>query len=246
MKTGVIVQARMSSSRLPRKVLRTVRGKPLLLFLLERLEYAELGQHIVIATSSHDSDNPLALFCHQRGIACFRGPLDDVAGRLIQLIDAYRFDAFVRLSGDSPLLDPELVRRALSYFRQDDCDLVTNVFPRTFPKGQSVEVIRAEAFRQAYDAMEKPEEKEHVTPFFYAHPDRFRIHNFTSGSDYSDVSLVVDTPAELESFDAMIARMKKPHWEYGWKETVALLHAVKGEPAYRKRKQWVLQRDRVG
>ena len=100
MKIGTIVQARMSSQRFPNKVLYEVAGKPLLQYLLERLEHCNCLDAIVVATSVDDSDTPIAEYCQQHSMACYRGPLANVAGRFNQVLDIYQFDGFVRVNGD--------------------------------------------------------------------------------------------------------------------------------------------------
>src|ERR1044071_4155673 len=132
MNTGIIVQARMTSRRLPGKVLHVVAGKPLMQYLLERIRAHFNSEKIVVATSSDPSDKPVSEFCAGFGVDCYRGPLDNVADRFKEVVDAYSFDNFVRVSGDSPLLDARLIERGLNTFREGDFDLVTNVLPRTF------------------------------------------------------------------------------------------------------------------
>jgi len=211
----------MSSQRLPGKVLRNVAGKPLLAYVLERLERARRLDTVVVATSIDPSDDPVAVFCADRGTACERGHPDDVAGRFVGVLDAFGFDAFVRVSGDSPLIDQRLVDDAVDRF-EPRCDLVSNVSPRTFPHGQSVEVVRSAVFRAAYARMRDPEDLEHVTRFFYRHEDEFAICRLTGERDLSGIQLAVDTAADLDAVSAILKRMKRPHWEYGVEEILEL------------------------
>jgi spore coat polysaccharide biosynthesis protein SpsF len=215
------VQARMGSRRLPGKVLREIGGKPLLQYLLERLERCQALDGLLVATSVSSGDDPIASFCEDRGTLCFRGPEEDLAGRFGEAVAAHELDWFVRLSGDSPLLDASLVERALELARHGG-DVVTNIFPRTFPPGQSVEAVRAAPFVAALPELRLPIDREHVTPFFYRHPERFAIHNFAAERDYSDISLVVDTAADLARVAAIVERMQGPQWEYGLDQVVAL------------------------
>src|SRR3954453_19643168 len=112
MSTAVIVQARSSSTRLPNKVLTEVGGKPLLGYLLERLEHTTLIDDVMVATSDEADDDAVASFCRAAGVDCHRGALDDVAGRILGAVQARGLDSFVRISGDSPMLDQSLVDRA--------------------------------------------------------------------------------------------------------------------------------------
>lgn len=222
MNVGLIVQARMSSQRLPGKVLYPVAGKPMLQYLLERLGRCQGVDNIVVATSVDQSDTPIAEFCQQHGLACHRGSLLNVAGRFKEVLETFQFDSFVRVNGDSPLLDYRLIEFALDIFCQNDFDLVTNVLPRTFPKGQSVEVVRGTTFKSAYALMQADEELEHVTQYFYKNRANFKIFNFTSPQPYADVQLSVDSPQDMETFAAMVAAMNRPHWEYSLEDILQL------------------------
>lgn len=211
---NAIIQARMSSTRLPGKTMRSVAGRPLIQFLLERLAHCDGLDGLLIATSDDPSDERIAEYCAQNGLPCYRGPRDDVAGRFRQATDAYPCDAFVRLCADSPLLDPRLIDRAVKVFRRRRFDVVTNVQTRTFPRGQSVEVVRCDAFRIACDRMNEPADREHVTRYFYRRPDEFRIRNIDSGRDWSGIRMAVDDAQSLALFEAVLGSMHRPHWQY--------------------------------
>ncbi len=226
MTIGAIVQARMSSSRMPGKVLRSLRGKPMLAYLTERLKRCPELDAVVVATSTGRDDDPIQAFCEATGVLCHRGPLENVAARFSEVLHRFGWDAFVRVSGDSPLLDTALVSQALRLFYEETPDLVTNVLVRTFPKGQSVEVVSADAFRRAYAQMSEPEEFEHVTPHFYRHPKSFRIVDFRSDADYGEVQLSVDMPADFDVVERLIEQMKRPHWDYSLAEILQLHQAV--------------------
>ena len=146
----------MKSARVPGKVLRQLAGRPLLGHLLDRL--CTLGMPLVVATSDDRSDDAIASFCVAEGVAVHRGPLDDVAARFVGAARERGIDPIVRVSGDSPLLDPAIVRRALELWEPGL--LVTNVRPRSFPTGQSVEVFELAALERAELT---PEAREHVT-----------------------------------------------------------------------------------
>jgi spore coat polysaccharide biosynthesis protein SpsF (cytidylyltransferase family) len=223
---GAIVQARLSSSRLPGKVLHPVAGRPLLVYLLESLSHCAHLADIVVATSTEPQDTPIARLCQELNIKCHRGPLADVAGRFKEVLDAYPFDAFVRVCGDSPLLDHRLIDRALEIFRGGDYDLVTNIFPRSFPSGQSVEVLRTAAFRRGCELMQEADDLEHVTRFFYRHPQGIKIHNFQAEENFGAISLAVDTPEDMERFAAMVAALTRPHWDYDVGSLVRLYREV--------------------
>jgi spore coat polysaccharide biosynthesis protein SpsF len=204
MRIGAIIQARLSSQRLPGKVLRPLCGKPLLARLVDRLQRSAVLDVVAVATSTDPSDDAVAEFCAGAGIDCERGALDDVLGRIRMAARALKLDGIVRVSGDSPLLDPALVRQAVKLFRRGDWDLVTNVQVRTFPKGQSVEVIAAAALEQVAAKAKAPAEREHVTPYFYAHPNLFRIRNLVARVARPNLQLSVDTAEDFERIEAIL------------------------------------------
>lgn len=222
MRIGAIIQARMSSRRLPGKVLRKIGGKPLLQFLLERLEHCSDLDQILVATSVHGSDTPICDLCRELGVPVVRGSLGDVAGRFLEALDSFPLDAFVRLNADSPLLDQRLVDEGVALFKGGGHDLVTNVHPRTYPRGESVEVVRSATFRRVYPLMEGPEDHEHLTRYFYRNSRDFAICNFASRTYYGDLHLAVDGEEDLEAVRRILQGMTRPHWEYSLDELIEL------------------------
>jgi spore coat polysaccharide biosynthesis protein SpsF len=224
---AVVAQARMSSRRLPGKVLRPLAGTPALQYLLERLERCEQVDRVIVATSAEPSDDPVAAFCEAAGATVHRGPLEHVAARFGEVADRFGLDAFVRVTADSPLLDQALVDHGAALYRKGEFDIVTNVYPRsTFPSGQSLEVVRAQALRDALAHMDDPYEREHVTPYFYRRPDEFRIHNFVAGSDDSDLDVSLDTADDARLIETVLERMDRPHWTYSSADVTALAREV--------------------
>lgn len=221
-RVGAIIQARMGSQRLPDKSLRPIAGRPVLQYVIERLQHCDSLDAIVVATSSEAVDDSIHAFCRSHGVACVRGELEDVAGRFCRGLDAYPMDAFVRVCGDRPLLDQALVSRGIDLFRAGTFDVVTNVCPPTFPPGQTVEVIRTETFRLAYSEMKAEADREHVTPLFYRHPERFRLHNFRADHDYAGVRLVLDTESDARRLESIFQQMTREHWTYSVDDLVQL------------------------
>jgi len=221
MRIGCIVQARMGSSRLPGKVCAEINGKPLLAYAFERLSRVSGLDFFVAATSSGPGDDPVRELCAGYGAPCFSGPHENVALRFLEALEAHPCDAFVRYCADSPLLDVALLERGISLFRKSAPDVCSNVHPRTFPPGQSVEVVGAAVFREAFPRM-AGDELEHVTPYFYRNAAQYRIVNFESGGSSSGTRLCVDDREDFERIEGIVSRMTRPHWEYGWRELAAL------------------------
>lgn len=216
MRVGAVVQARMSSRRLPGKVLMPLAGRPALEWLLERLARCETLDAVVVATSEDASDDPVASLCGRRGVACHRGPLEDVVARVLGAARAHGLDGIARVNGDSPLLDQRLVDRAVALFRESGAELVTNVRPRTFPPGQSVEVMRAAALAKAHSQEGSPEAREHVTGPLYE--GGFTVVRFDTDPPRTTPSLTLDTMEDRVRLNALIESFEKPHHELGWEE----------------------------
>lgn len=237
MRVGVVVQARLSSVRLPGKVLRPLDGKPLLAWLLERL--ARLGADfrldlpIVVATSHLSEDNAVADLAGAMNVACYRGPLDDVTARLVQAARSAGLDAFVRTNGDSPLMDPKLVALGCRLFSEGHYDLVSNVFPRSFPKGMSVEVIDVRALGRILEATNDPVDREHVTRYAYSHPDIFRIRAFAARIPRPGLQLSVDTLEDFARLDAVVRRLGPRALQAGWEEIANCADELTSEQAAR-------------
>ena len=222
MKIGTIIQARMSSQRLPGKVLCEVDGKPILQYLLERLERCRGLDLIVVATSIDETDVSIEKFCKEYGVKCYRGPLLNVAGRFKEILERDKLDIFVRVSGDSPLLDPCLIEYGMDIILNGNYDIVTNVLQRTYPVGQSVEIIRTDTYCTAYELMQGKEELEHVTKYFYKNRDAYKICNFESGKDYGGIRLAIDTKEDMNTFKGIVSKMKKPHLEYKLQDILSI------------------------
>jgi spore coat polysaccharide biosynthesis protein SpsF len=226
-RVGALVQARLSSTRLPGKVLRPLAGRPLIDWLLERLGHAGGLDVVGVATSDDASDDALAAHLQEAGVPCARGPLDDVAARMVEAAQELGLDAFARVNADSPLLDPALVTRAVAAWRAGGSDLVTNVHPvRTCPKGQSVEVVRVDALRRALPAFDA-DEREHVTLGLYRRPGGLTIESLTCEPPTRDVALTVDDAADAEALSGVLERLERPHCEYGWRELADLRRAAR-------------------
>ena len=200
----LFIQARMSSTRFPGKMLAPFNGRPLIEHVVSRVARALPLSAVTVATSDATSDDPLALYVRELGVSVFRGPLDDVFRRFQLCLEGYPADWVFRLTGDSPLVDADLVRRMQTYSDEMNVDLVTNVFPRTFPKGRTLEMIKADTFLGIDSTRLTPYQREHLTTLFYDNPERFRILNIESGdATQTEVNLSVDSVDDLRRLEAI-------------------------------------------
>lgn len=202
-KVNAFIQARMSSSRFPGKSLAPIRGIPIIESQIERVAQAMPREDIVILTSQERSDNPLAMYVESLGVHVYRGNLLDVFNRFHNATSAYPCDWFIRMSGDSPYFDPRVIELEIAQVHaHPEVDLITNVQPRTFSPGCSAETVKTATFLNINMADLTEYEREHVIPYFYNHPDHFRIINVES-SDPKSVKpvLTVDTVEDLKRLE---------------------------------------------
>ena len=194
-----ILQARMSSTRLPGKVLKPVLGRPMILRQIERIRRGKNLDRLVVATSTDHSDDPLVAVCQAEGIECERGSLGDVLDRFYNIALKYRPTQIIRLTADCPLMDPEVMDSTITFQIRHGFDYTSNTLDRpTFPHGLDAEVVRTECLERAWREARTPYEREHVTPYFYNHRDLFFVGTYQGKEDLSEFRWTVDEPEDLE------------------------------------------------
>lgn len=202
LETLIILQARMSSSRLPNKVLMPILGKPMLAHQIARLAKIKTPYKLIIATSKQKSDDAIAILCEQLSISCFRGSLDDVLARYYHAAIEHNNDKkiknIVRLTGDCPLIDSDIIDNVIELFLTTKVDYCSNCVPATFPDGLDVEVFSLAALEKAYLLAKKPSEREHVTPFIRNNPELFTTSNFSHTHDLSHYRWTVDEAIDFK------------------------------------------------
>jgi len=192
-----VVQARVSSSRLPGKVLKPILGVPMLARQLERLKRAHKIDRLVVATSIEKADAAIATLCEATSTICYRGSLVDVLDRCYRAARPFQPDYVVRLTGDCPLADWSVVDQTISFCCERGFDYASNTLRPTWPDGLDVEVVRFSAFEEAWHEAVLPSEREHVTPFLYHRPKRFRLGSMVQETDLSGLRWTVDEPEDL-------------------------------------------------
>ncbi len=203
---NIIIQARLSSKRLPSKVLIKIKKKYLLDYLLDRLKFSSFKNKIFIATSNEKSDDPIEAYCKKRKLSCFRGDLDNVSKRFYDLINHYDLKSFMRLCADSPLIDPQIVDKGISIFKKKNFDLVTNKFPRSFPIGQTIEILNAKKYLDTFNLVKTKNEKENVTEHLYKNSSFFNIKNFKCRKNLSFQNLAIDNKNNLINFKSFVEK----------------------------------------
>mgnify|MGYP006109609635 CR=1 FL=1 len=195
-----IIQARSSSKRFNQKVLFSIKGKPMIDHVILRVKKSKSISNLVVATSKNKSDDKLVAHLKKSKIKYYRGDLNNVAKRLVNAAKKYKQNYFLRINGDSPLIDYKIINKAVNIFKKNKkkkFDIITNVFPRTFPKGQSVEIINVNAISYNLHNMNK-NEKEHVTQYFYKNSSNFSIKNFKSKKKIL-VKMTVDIKKDIDN-----------------------------------------------
>ena len=224
-----IILARLDSTRLPGKALRQVKGVPLIGYVIARAKRIPDLEVLVLATTERPLDDPLAEYALSQGVKVYRGDLCDVALRVLNCAAKFGGDYFVRLNGDAPFHDPELIAQGIAYCQDGEIELVTNLIGRTFPYGIAVEIIRTDAFERSYENMTTPEELEHVTQYLYMHLEKLKIKTITSSCpELSQARVVVDTKADFEMFKHVANQLGETVLTAGYKQVAKLYLAQRG------------------
>jgi spore coat polysaccharide biosynthesis protein SpsF len=229
MTIGVIILCRHDSSRLPGKILREIRGKPILQYIYERVQKSTLPESIVVATSIEASDDPIDKYCQEHNIQVFRGSKNNVAQRFLDCAAKYDFGYCVRINGDNLFVDPDLLSKMIAMTETSRYDFISNVKGRTFPRGMSIEIVRRAFFELAVRDFDKLEYFEHVTLFFYEHEQYGRQLHITNQDcpQVAGTNLAIDTQDDFNYAELLISKMTSDHTHYLLKDIVELMDASK-------------------
>ena len=199
LRTIIIVQARMNSTRLPGKILKKIMGKPLLEYQIQRLKRVRNADDVVIATTVNKADDLIVDLCKNLGCKFFRGSENDVLLRYVESAKKFNADLIVRINSDCPLIDPLVVERIIDYFLSDlnNYDYVSNILEVGYPIGFHTEVFSIGAIMKANNNSTNNLEREHVTPYIYRNPNLFNLASITLDHDLSEYRLTVDYPEDF-------------------------------------------------
>ncbi len=222
-KIAAIVQIRVDSTRLPEKALSDILGKPMTLRLLERLQKSELIDEIIVATTEEKTDDKLVKIVKENNFKIFRGSTEDVLDRYYQAAKQNNIDIIVRITGDCPLVDPEIVDSIVKYFLDNIFDYVSNTIKPTYPDGICVEVFSYKPLEKTWNDARLMSEREHVTPYITKHPEKFKIKNFENTEDLSDLRWTVDEPNDLEFVREIYKRLYNKNNVFHMRDVLKLL-----------------------
>ena len=218
-----ILQARMSSTRLPGKVLKTILGRPMLELQIERVKRCETIDRLVVATSVNAEDRAIVELCRRLGIDSFIGSLQNVLDRLYQTAKRYDPDHVVRITGDCPLIDPEFIDILISFYMEEGCDYASNCRPPTLPDGLDAEIFKFQVLHQIWEEATDPYHLEHVTPFIVSHPERFDLANYSYEKNYSHLRWTVDEPEDFQFVEQVYEALYHVNPCFGMKDVLAML-----------------------
>jgi spore coat polysaccharide biosynthesis protein SpsF len=222
------VEARMGSSRLPGKVLADIGGQTALDLMFTRLQGSRRLDGVVLATSTCPQDDVLAEWAHARGVPCYRGSEDDVLGRVVEAQRMMGSDIVCELTGDCPLIDPEIVDWCIDTFLANTCDVVANCEGGGFPNGADVQVFPLALLAQVADTIVDPAVREHVSLHFYENPDKYRIIHLPAPRRYHapDLRITLDYQEDLDLIRAVYDELAPRHGVcFGTQEIIALVAA---------------------
>ncbi len=214
-----ILQARMSSTRLPGKVLTQMNDQPMIKWQIDRILRADIDALIVV-TSVHQSDDVLASYLEDLGMPILRGSLDDVHSRYLSVVEKFEPEFFLRLTADCPLVMPNIINQMISAFQSEKYDYYSNTLNRTFPDGLDIEIVDTQAFREFSKNNLSAQEKEHVTIGMVNRRSKFVLGSFEQVQNLSDLRWTVDYPEDLEFVREIYNRFKGRETEFTYSEVL--------------------------
>lgn len=233
MKVVSTIEARMTSKRLPGKVLKPVLGKTVLELLIERLKRSKWIDQVVVATTVNAADEPIVEICRKMDVSFFRGSEDDVLGRVLGAAKNAQADLIVEITGDCPLIDPEIVDQCVQLFLSGKYDYVSNVLERTYPAGLATQVFPYAVLEEVAKKTTDLEDREHVSLYIYTHPKEYRLKNVEAPPHLRapEVILTLDTPEDYLVLDKIFSSLYPGNPDFS---TADVLNYLKQNPELQK------------
>lgn len=194
------IEARMTSTRLPGKVLKPILDRPVLEFLIERLQQVDYLDDIIVATTINDTDQPIIDLCNRLNVKYFRGSEEDVLKRVLEAAKSVSADIIVEITGDCPFVDPVIVNECIETFHEGEYDYLSNAISTTFPNGLAVQVFPVHVLEQVNSLTSDQIDHEHVSIYIYEHPERYRLKNVEAKGElfWPELAITLDTPEDYE------------------------------------------------
>jgi spore coat polysaccharide biosynthesis protein SpsF len=204
-----IIQARLSSTRFPRKVFANICKKPLIWHIVDRLRYCQSITDVVLATTENPADDELAQWGHNNKLKVFRGSESDVLSRYYFAAKKFNADNILRITSDDPFKDPDVIDNVYKIYYEGQLDFAYNNNPPSFPEGLDTEIFSFSSIKKAYQDSKDPFEREHVTQYFYRNSDLFKQKNFSYKSDLSYLRWTIDTQEDLSMVSIIYEKLYK-------------------------------------
>lgn len=215
-----IIQARMGSTRLPGKVLKPILDKPIIDYQVERVKQSKALDQVIIATSNNVKDDAIIYWCEANSIPYYRGDEADVLGRYYEAAKQFSASTIVRLTGDCPIIDSNIIDRVIIDYLKEGTSYCSNTIKRSFPRGMDTEVFSMDALERANFEAESPLDREHVTPYIRNHFSTFNVLNNT---DYSNYRWTVDTKEDFQLIKKIITELYPSNPLFTMEDAVKLL-----------------------
>lgn len=239
---GCIIQARIGSKRLPKKILKKLDEKTVLDYVIQQTSKSKKIKKMIIATTNLEEDNIIEDFCAKKYIECFRGSVDDVLDRHYQCAKKYSFDPIVRVTSDNPIVDPEIIDLAIEKFQKGQFDMVTTCNKRSYPYGISVEVFSFKALKKSWEKSRLSSEREHVVLYIQNKKNNFKIFNLVNDINLTYINCTVDNEADFQLVKKVVSVIKErpilmKHLVKLFKEKPELLEINKDSDPYEGHKK---------
>jgi len=220
-KIGILIQARTSSKRLPKKVLAKIDKKPMIFHVINRVKKIKNAE-IFLVTTNNPEDDVLEKLGRKNEINVFRGSKYDVLKRYYDCSLKNKIDIIIRITGDCPLIDTNIISKMLNIFNKNKFDYVTNTLPPTFPDGLDVEIFSFNTLKKVHKNAKLKSEREHVTPYIKKNPKSFKIFNYKNTKNFSNLRWTVDDKRDLK-FIRKIFELMKPKKEFAMKDVLKII-----------------------
>lgn len=227
MNIGVIIQARMGSTRLPGKIMKKIEQKTVLEYVISSLEKSEFIQEIIIATTKNKEDDVIEDKVKKLGKKIYRGSQDNVLERYTFAARENKLDIVIRITSDCPLIDVNIVDSIIKEFIDKKPDYISNTIKRTYPRGMDCEVFSINALERAYRDAESESDKEHVTPYIYKNPDKFKISNYCADEDNSKYRITLDVEEDFEVISFIIKEINNKMLDFSYESVIKIIEDSK-------------------
>lgn len=223
MKIAIILQVRVTSTRLPGKVLMDIGGKPMLWYVIYRLRLCQKIDDIILAIPDTRENDVLEKFAKDNQVKYFRGSEEDVLSRYYEAAEYFKIDQIVRVTSDCPLIDPEITDKVIEKHLNSGADYTSNFLKRSFPKGLDVEVFSFKVLETTHEEAKEHYQREHVDDYMYENPEKFRLVGFENDKNFSYMRWTVDEMKDLEFVREVYKRLYKENEIFLMKDIIGLL-----------------------